>query len=213
MLSIACSIPRSGSVDAALLFIRAYRPHFFHLWLACREFDVAFTSWESHYDRADYMEYTSQLPEIAAHLASAGCYKLTQWLVRSLNDLLYWARARPDVLRQLSINVHKLNDVFAETFNSLYSVSISKNVAADRILGVLKIISATARLRMELRRGMMGDNHSQSLTSMLLTEKTAQSSAQAKATKAAEAYAEYFKHLFGAAWKGEVEFDLFDARH
>ncbi len=203
--------PRN-ELEAALLFIRAYRPHFFHLWLACREFDIAFTSWESHYDRADYLVYTSQLPEIAAHLASAGCYKLTQWLVRSMNDLLYWARARPDLLRQLPIDVHKLNDLFAETFNSLYSISISKNVAADRILGVLKGISATARLRMELRRGMMGDKHSQSLTSMLLTEKTAQSAAQAKATEAATKYADYFTQLFGAAWKGEVEFDLFDAR-
>ncbi len=43
------------------------------------------------------------LLDTTAYLAAAGSYKLTQWVVRSLSDLLYVHEERPDILKQLSI--------------------------------------------------------------------------------------------------------------
>ena len=79
--------------------------------------------------------FLSLIPQGLCYLAAVGATSLTKWGLAALFDLAAMHKRKPDVLRMLSVNAQRLNDLYTERYNSWLCLNKSSHIGgASRVV-------------------------------------------------------------------------------
>ena len=104
------------------------------------------------------------------YFAAAGAPTFLKWGLAALFDLEAHRTNRPDVLRMLSSNVQKLNDLFTERFNAWMHHNLPDSLGLHKIPDMLRLRSETFTQTMQLRAGEKPTSDARAYHRMVHTE-------------------------------------------